>query len=92
MEDILNKPIKLNDIHMKILLFFPISTVIQGINIFHPINKILIAILILMTIMLILEKCNRYGAFLSISIVCISVLGFLECENLEFGTNDLFYY
>jgi hypothetical protein len=92
---ILNK-LNIDNIILKVILLFPISTIIQGFSIFSPINKVLTALLmgflLLKVMMNLVERYEIKILALSVAVFSSSYIGILLCDNFNFNINNLFHY
>jgi len=88
------KKLDIDTLILKTILLFPISTIVQGISIFNPINKILIGILVLMLLFSNIKNINnnlKYF-FLKIIMLTISLVGIILTEDFNININNFFYY
>lgn len=86
------KKLDIDTLILKTILLFPISTIVQGISIFNPINKILIGILVLMLLFSNIKNINnnlKYF-FLKIIMLTISLVGIILTEDFNININNFF--
>lgn len=77
---------------LKIMLLFPINTIIQGIDFFSPINKILTGILLLMLFFTSFKNINIKYFFIETIILSLSLVGIILSEDYSINLNNFFYY
>ena len=81
----------IDNIILKVILLFPISTIIQGFDIFSPINKVLTALLmgflLLKVMMNLIDNYEIKILSLSVAVFSSSFIGILLCDNFNFNIN-----
>lgn len=86
--------IKLNEILFYILILFPITTILQGISVFGGINKLLIAIFIIILFFSLIKTKMKTSHMI---VILVSTLSYiisllLNKYNTVYNFNEYFYY
>ena len=88
--------LNIDNIILKIILLFPISTIIQGISFLDPINKLLIALLVgFLGLKILIQTVNNFNIksfALLIAFAVSSLTGIILSDNFYFNINNLFHY
>lgn len=86
------KKININELIFTLIIFFPISTIVQGINIFNGINKILTGVLILLLLLRnIKAKISIKNIIVLFFSLVVYICSFMYTTKELDNFNDIFY-
>lgn len=87
------RKIKIDELLFKLIIFFPISTILQGIGIFNSLNKILIFIILILLIAKNIKNDVKIKTVSSLfALVVVYLFSFLFTYKKLDNMNDIFYF